>query len=84
MTHRKLKDVTKKEKKEKRVVWFARGNGVSRIGPFDTQLLATNAIRLALPSDTVTTRTMLGILPKAHASTESFPPDAFVWPEEVL
>lgn len=29
-----------------RVVWFARGGGIAKYGPFDTQIEAANAMRL--------------------------------------
>lgn len=35
-----------KHKKQTALCWFARGGGISRSGPFDSQTEATNAIRL--------------------------------------
>jgi hypothetical protein len=35
-----------KRRKSKEIKWFARGGGIAKCGPFDTQLEATNAMRL--------------------------------------
>lgn len=57
-------------KTKKHTVWFAAGGGIAQYGPFATQIEATNAIRLARPKNT-------------NGVWTRFPPDAFVWPEEV-
>lgn len=54
--------------KKPKIVWFARGGGIAKMGPFKSQVEATNALRLrADPSS---------------RETRLFPDDAFVWPEE--
>jgi hypothetical protein len=50
-----------------KIKWFSRGGGIAKCGPFDSQIEATNVLRL---------RPKFGI-------NELFPPDMFVWPEEV-
>lgn len=54
------------------VKWFARGGNLAKMGPFDSQLAATNALRITKES-------------AARMGTPNaiFHPDAFVWPEEV-
>ena len=56
----------KKTPKTSRIVWFAAGGGIAKMGPYETQIAATNALRLG--DDRPTHR--------------QFPKDAFVWPEE--
>ena len=51
----------------KKIVWFAKGGGIARCGPFKDQITAVNAMRLAK---------------KAAEQRKEFPDDVFVWPEE--
>ena len=50
-----------------RIVWYARTREIERMGPFESQVLAFKAVRLA------------GSPPDAPR----YPPDLLVWPEEV-
>lgn len=50
------------------VLWFARGGGIARSGPFKTQVEAAKALVL---------------VSSGPLGAPRFPPDAFVWPEEV-
>ena len=55
--------------KEKQVKWFAYGGGISKAGPFDSQVLAYKAMTL---------------IPKCREVQDfPFPKDICVWPEEV-
>jgi hypothetical protein len=67
--------------KTKPVKWFARGGGIARSGPFDTQVEATRALRLA-PEDAHWSDTPAQYARKVRKAAARFPPDAFVWPEE--
>ncbi len=62
------------KKKQKTIVWYAKGGGIAKIGPYPTQVAATNAIRLEPPRITRESHIL-------HA-VAVFPVDAFVWPEE--
>ena len=61
----------REDHKMPRIVWYARGGGIAKMGPFDSQVRATDALRLG--PDTKIFRN----------SSLIFPSDAFVWPEEV-
>ena len=37
--------------KKPKIVWFARGGGIVKMGPFKSQVEATNALRLAKDRD---------------------------------
>ena len=39
------------KQQDERLVWFARGGGIKQCGPFDSQLEAVNAMRLAKDPD---------------------------------
>ena len=66
----------------KKVKWFARGGGIAQMGPFDTQIAATNAMRLVKrPARTRIAHD--GCLVHEPEQRQEFPPDVFVWPEEV-
>lgn len=52
---------------KKKIVWFARGGGIVRVGPFKSQIEATNAMRLVAK----------------EGRRDVFPDDVFVWPEEM-
>lgn len=65
----------------KKIVWYARGGGIAKMGPYKSQIQATNALRLAKPTKLNTARILMGYT-KAE-SNDLFPLDAFVWPEEV-
>ena len=54
--------------KKTEVLWFARGGGVARTGPFKTQVEAVKALVLAS---------------SGPFGAPLYPTDAFVWPEEV-
>jgi len=62
VTHWEVSNVSKKKK----IVWWARGGGIAKCGPFDSQIEAVDAMRLK----------------KKPGQTQEFPPDVFVWPEE--
>lgn len=51
----------------KKIVWFARGGGIVRAGPYKSQVEATKAL----------------IMVNSPDGSPRFPLDAFVWPEEV-
>ena len=65
-----------------RVQWFARGGGLTRTGPFETQVEAVKAMRLVRKKATLDAKTY-----EFHTHFEphpdEFPPDVFVWPEEM-
>ena len=67
-----------------KIVWFARGGGIARAGPFDSQLEATAAIRLAPePELSPAWAHLADPAGRRPAPYREFPVDAFVWPEEV-
>lgn len=75
--------------KKRKIVWFAKGGGIAKCGPFDTQIEATNAMRLVKRE--ARTR-IVGNFLKGLAEVKlvheleqrgEFPDDVFVWPEEV-
>lgn len=77
------------KKKKKRVLWFARGGGIARCGPFDTQIDAVNAMRLVkreartrIAGDFRKGRADVALVHEPEQCAE-FPSDVFVWPEEV-
>lgn len=51
----------------RKIAWFAKGNGIAKMGPFLTQIEASNALRLE----------------PVNGSNKIFPDDAFVWCEEI-
>lgn len=53
-----------------RIVWYARTRETERMGPFDSQVAAFKAMRLARRPDETTN------------SPARYPPDLLVWPEE--
>lgn len=60
-----------------KIVWYARGGGIAKMGPFDTQVAAVNAMRLApLKEGIWTTRAQV-----RAREAQIFPKDIFVWPE---
>ena len=75
--------------KKRKIKWFAKGGGIAKCGPFDTQIEATNAMRLVKRD----ARTLIkGNFAKGQAHVAlvhepaqrcEFPDDVFVWPEEV-
>jgi hypothetical protein len=74
---------------EPKIRWYARGGGIARCGPFRSQVEATNAMRL------IKTEPRTRIVPDFHGGRadvrlvhepgqrQEFPPDVFVWPEEI-
>lgn len=77
------------KKPTKKIEWFARGGGILRTGPFPTQIAATNAIRLVkrpaevcIASDCRNGQVKLNLV-EIPAQEADFPPDVFVWPEEI-
>lgn len=74
--------------KKKKIVWFAKGGGIAKCGPFDSQIEATNAMRLVKRES----KTRIGhdfrkgraevFLVAEPAQRAEFPTDVFVWPEE--
>jgi|MudIll2142460700_1097286.scaffolds.fasta_scaffold00003_48 apolipoprotein N-acyltransferase len=74
--------------RRKRIVWFAKGGGIAKCGPFDTQIEATNAMRLVkndsrtrIAYDFRKGGAHVGLVHELEQNAE-FPPDVFVWPEE--
>lgn len=58
------------------IVWFAKGGGIAKCGPFPTQIAATNALRLVKRGENYVRS--YGI----KEDNSIFPADVFVWPEE--
>ncbi len=54
--------------KKDKVVWFAKGGGIAKAGPFKDQVEAAAALTL---------------VPKGPHDLRVKPDDAFVWPERV-
>lgn len=74
--------------KKKKIVWFAKGGGIAKCGPFDTQIEATNAMRLVkreartrIVYDFRKGGARVGLVQEPLQRCE-FPDDVFVWPEE--
>jgi hypothetical protein len=65
---------------KKKIVWFAKGGGVAKCGPFKDQISATNAMRLVKKR----AETYMSGLTIVHVPEQrkEFPDDVFVWPEE--
>lgn len=73
-------------KSKKKIVWFARGGGIKQCGPFETQVDATNAMRLIEETDSDYARYFACCRDPLDARPQlkgGFPADIFVWPEEV-
>lgn len=79
---------------QKEIKWFARGGGIAKAGPFDTQIQAVNSMRLVTETDEEYRRATAGdwrICKSGFIDPRSvrpqfkggFPDDIFVWPEEV-
>jgi hypothetical protein len=77
--------------KTKKIVWYARSGNIAKMGPYKSQIEATNAIRLApaKPVDPLHefANAVLGMkypLPALNqlSSGALFHDNAFVWPEE--
>lgn len=75
--------------KKKKVRWFARGGGIAKCGPFDSQIEATNAMRLVkreartrIGYDFRKGRANVGLVHEPAKRAE-FPDDMFVWLEEM-
>lgn len=52
----------------KTIKWFARGGDIAKMGPFNSQVEATKSL----------------LLVKRKPDTyDRYPPNAFVWPEEI-
>lgn len=74
--------------KKKKIVWFAKGGGIAKCGPFKSQIEAVDAMRLVKHG----ARTRIAAnfrkggatlaLVQQEAQREEFPSDVFVWPEE--
>jgi len=60
-----------------KIVWYARGSGIAKCGPFSSQIEATNAMRLA-PYEKRNPLTR-----DPAYKNQLFPIDVFVWPEEI-
>ena len=67
------------------IKWFACGGGIAECGPFDSQVEAWEAMRLAPP--TITYRERMASIAKGKAprlpAARKHPPDTQVWPERV-
>lgn len=75
--------------KKKKIVWFAKGGGIAKCGPFKSQIEATNAMRLVkneartrIAYDFRKGGASVALVHELEQHAE-FPPDVFVWPEEV-
>jgi hypothetical protein len=72
---------------KKKTVWFAKGGGIARCGPFKTQIEATDAMRLVkkeaktrIAYDFRKGRAAVALVHEP-AQRADFPDDVFVWPE---
>jgi len=77
------------KRKTKKIVYFARGGGIAKCGPFKSQIEAVDAMRLVkkeaktrIAHDLRKGRMAVGLVHEP-AQREEFPPNMFVWPEEV-
>lgn len=72
-------------KKKPQILWFARGGGIAKCGPFKTQIEATNAMRLVKRKAQTCIVGKKAEIALFHdpGQDQEFPPDIFVWPEEV-
>ena len=74
--------------KKKKILWFAKGGGIAKCGPFKTQVEAVDAMRLVKygARTRIAANFMKGgvtlALVQQEAQPEEFPLDVFVWPEE--
>lgn len=70
MSKRKMvargKEAGSREAKKEKVVWYARGGGVSMSGPYETQMEAVKAM----------------LLTGCTLEHPLFPADVFIWPVE--
>lgn len=80
---------SKRTTKKKKIVWFAKGGGIAKCGPFSSQVKATNAMRLVkndsrtrIAYDFRRGEAHVGLVHELEQHAE-FPSDVFVWPEEV-
>lgn len=65
-----------------KIVWYARGGGIAKAGPFATQIQATNSLRQVTETDReYQYATRNGV--HRPRLCGGFPADAFVWPEEI-
>jgi len=64
--------------KRKKIVWFARGGGIKKAGPFDFQVAAVKALELIDEGPAVRCGDSF-----REPLRGGFPSDMFVWPEEV-
>lgn len=70
-----------KQMSKKKIVWFARGGGIAKAGPFDTQIDAVNSMRLTEETQEQYKKSLW-----SHTRDRlrgGFPDDVFVWPEEI-
>lgn len=75
---------TKKKKKSKRptIVWFARGGGITKAGPFATQIEAVASMKMLTETDEEYSNMKWGASPPYRPQYRGgFPEDIFVWPE---
>lgn len=68
-----------KKPASKKIVWFARGGDIARCGPYDSQVEATNAMRLI---DEGPDPVRVGDSFR-DPLRGGFPDNVFVWPEDV-
>ena len=61
--------------------WFARGGGIARSGPFDTQAEAVESMRLITETVEDYERVRLGRKDFRPRIVGEYPEDIFVWPE---
>jgi hypothetical protein len=65
-----------------KTLWFAKGGGIARCGPFKSQAEASAAMRLAKPvRRSVVAALLRGERPPPLPTADEFPADVFVWPE---
>lgn len=76
-------------RKKRKVIWFAKGGGIAKCGPFKSQIEATNAMRLVkyeartlIRSNFRKGKAQVALVVEPEQRKE-FPDDVFVWPEEV-
>jgi hypothetical protein len=66
-------------RRKPKIVWYARGGGIERAGPFGSQVEAVAAMRLVPPAPMTALRILRG---DTEHPARTFPADIFVWPEE--
>jgi hypothetical protein len=68
----------KNKTKKRKIVWFAKGGGISRMGPFPTQIRAAEAMTL-MPAPASYNFHAGVVIPEVRPNTK--PGDFATWPE---